>query len=335
GSSSAGDLASLADAGKTVGFTWPDALPAPKLTGNVATYTGVAAGTDLVVEGLPTGFDVRIVAHTAAAAKAAVHLPLRLSGMTATRTAGGEVRLSAGGKTVMHSPTPVMWDAHKDPHTGLPDQTRTVETSLDTAKADTPSLTLKPNASWLDDPARQYPVTIDPAAVLADTLDTDVNNASPTTNYDTGTTLRVGNFLGTTVNRSFLKFDSTTIASHHVSAATLQLTQLGSATCTAEPTLVQGSAALAAGATWNTQPASDGTTWVNSSFNVGTANSCGTGAVSLNITSLAQAWSANGVSAETLTLRAGDETDGNQFKYFNSGDSSSPPTISVTYNGFP
>jgi hypothetical protein len=178
-------------------------------------------------------------------------------------------------------------------------------------------------------------VTIDPAAVLADTLDADVSSANPTTNYDTYQYLRVGNYLGGTVDRSFLKFDSTTIANHHVSAASLQLHQAGSITCTPEPTVVQGSASLASGTTWSTQPAADGVTWASSTFNAGVDNSCGTGAVSIDITSLAQAWAANGLSSETLTLRAADETSWDQFKSFASGDTTTPPAISVTYNGFP
>ncbi|KJE21584.1 RHS repeat-associated core domain [Frankia torreyi] len=333
----AGDpVATLVDGTRQVAFAWPNALPAPTLTENVATYPAVAKDTDLRVKVTPTGYDVQIVAHTPAAAQAALTLPMRLTGLTATRTAGGETRLSAGGKVTARSPTPVMWDAHLDPATKLPDRTRAVDAALTGASTATPTLELKPDKAWLTDRARQYPVTIDPAAVLADNLDTDVNDTNPTTNYDSYEYLRVGNYLGGAVNRSFLRFDTTAIESRHVTSAYLQLWQAGSQTCTAQPMVVQGSAALSAGTTWNTQPAADGTNWSNTSFNAGTVNSCGSGGVSLDITGLAQAWATNGQpSPETLTLRAPDETSWDQYKYFYSGDTGLKPQVSTTYNSYP
>src|SRR5262249_49394676 len=195
--------ATLLDAGREVAVGWPSALPAPVLRDNTATYHNVAADTDLLVKVVPSGYDVQVVAHTPAAARAALRLPLRVQGVTAERTPGGELRLSAGGKVTARSPAPLMWDAHVDPASKLPDRVRAVDSALEGTAA-APNLTLKPDQAWLADPARQYPVTIDPAATLADNLDTDVNNANPTTNYDTLDILRVGNYLGAAVNRSFL-----------------------------------------------------------------------------------------------------------------------------------
>ncbi|WP_277872761.1 DNRLRE domain-containing protein [Frankia sp. CcI49] len=336
GGDAGGEIARLVDGDKEVAFAWPDALPAPELDKNIATYKAVAEDTDLQVEVTPTGFDIRIVAHTLAAAQAALELPMRLDGVTAQRTAGGELRLSGDGKLAARSPTPLMWDAHVNEATGLPDRTRTVDATLQDADSDTPTLALAPDEEWLTDPARQYPVTIDPAAVLPDNFDSDVDSANPTTNYDTNSYLRVGNYLGVTVTRSFLKFDTTAIEGRHVTAASLDLWQAGSATCTAQPTIVQGSASLPSGTTWNTQPASDGVTWATASFNVGAVNSCGSGPIGIDVTSLVQAWSSNSQpSPETLTLRAASETDANQFKYFYSGDTLLKPQISTTYNSYP
>ncbi|KQM05833.1 hypothetical protein FF86_10121, partial [Frankia sp. CpI1-P] len=83
GGKAGGDVATLVDGGRELAFAWPGALPAPTLAGSTATYADVAPGTDLVVKVVPTGYDVRIVAHTAAAAQAALRLPLRLKGLTA------------------------------------------------------------------------------------------------------------------------------------------------------------------------------------------------------------------------------------------------------------
>src|SRR5262249_53346610 len=173
----------------------------------------------------------------------------------------------------------------------LPDRVRAVDSVLEGTGA-APSLALRPDQAWLADPARQYPVTIDPAVTLADNLDTDVNNANPTTNYHTLDILRVGNYLGAAVNRSFLRFDDSAIKNKHVTSATLNLWQGGSATCTPQPTVVQGASGMGPGTTWNTQPAADGVNWGNASFNNGGA--CGAGGTNNDITRPVGAWGHNG-----------------------------------------
>ncbi|MEX5634666.1 DNRLRE domain-containing protein [Parafrankia sp. FMc2] len=333
GSKPGADVAVLTDGDREVAFAWPTALPAPELTDNVALYKGVAKDTDLRVKVTPTGYDLQIVAHTPAAAQAALSLPLRLKGVTAERTAGGELRLSADGKLAARSPTPLMWDAHVDPKTGLPDRTRTVDATLERPTTATPALTLRPDKAWLTADDRQYPVTIDPAAVLPDNLDTDVVSTSATTNYDTYEYLRVGNGVGP-VHRSFLRFDTSAIDGKHVTAAALKLTQAGSYTCTPQRMVVQGAAALSSGTTWNTQPAADGINWSDTTFNAG--GFCGSADVSLDITGLAQAWATNATpSPETLTLRAPDEVLWEPYKFFASGDTATPPRIETTYNSYP
>src|SRR5262249_34435348 len=192
-----------------------------------------------LVKVFPTGYDVQIVAYTPAAARAALRLPMRLTGVTAEPTPGGGLRLAVGGKGTAHSPAPLKWDPHRYPASKLPDGVRAVDSVLEGTGA-TPSLTLKPDQAWLADPARRYPVTIDPAVTLADDLDTDVNNANPTTNYDTGDILRVGNYLGAAVNRSYLRFDDSAIKNRHVTSAVLNLWQGGSGTCTTQPQVLQG-----------------------------------------------------------------------------------------------
>src|SRR5262249_58683139 len=83
GATAPGDVATLVDDGREAALGWPTALPAPVLTDNTATYKNVAAGTDLLVKVFPTGYDVRIVAYTPAAARAVPRLPMRLKGLTA------------------------------------------------------------------------------------------------------------------------------------------------------------------------------------------------------------------------------------------------------------
>ncbi|MGF7237033.1 MAG: DNRLRE domain-containing protein, partial [Frankia sp.] len=332
-----GNVASLADGDQQLAFGWPGPLPVPTLEKNTATYANVATGTDLLVTVTPTGYDVHLILHTPAAAAAALRLPMQVKDLTASQAPSGEVQLKdILGKVAVRSAVPQMWDAHTDPATGLPDRVTDVPSTLDTTTgATTPTLVLKPDGTWLGAANRQYPITIDPSGTLGDNLDTYVDSAHPTTNYDSNQYLSVGNYLGVTVTRSFLRFNDSSIKGRHVTAASLNMWQVGAGNCAAQPMVVQGSGSLSAGTTWNTQPTADGTNWSNTSFNSG--GSCGgSGGTNLDITSLVNAWAGNGfASPDALTLRTPNESDSNQYKYFYSGDTGLAPNITVTYNSYP
>ena len=96
-----------------VALNWPTDLPAPTLSGNVATYHDVQPGVDLVVTSGVTGFDLRSCSPRGQRRRPTFQLPVTLAGgVTSTQGSDGVVRYSAAdGTPVLVSDAPRMWDA--------------------------------------------------------------------------------------------------------------------------------------------------------------------------------------------------------------------------------
>ncbi|MFJ9609730.1 ricin-type beta-trefoil lectin domain protein [Kitasatospora sp. NPDC101176] len=99
-----------------VSSPFPGRLPAPKLTGNTALFSGVAPDTDLEVTATKWGgYTTVVVLRTPAAAAnpAARNLvfPTTTKGLELGKDATGALTASAGGTPVFTAPTPQMWSA--------------------------------------------------------------------------------------------------------------------------------------------------------------------------------------------------------------------------------
>ncbi|MDQ1289629.1 MAG: hypothetical protein QG622_3195, partial [Actinomycetota bacterium] len=96
-------------------------LPKPVLSGDTATYAEVQPGIDLTVTATRTGFETSWIVKARPSGPLSLELPVTLSGLTpATRADGGIDFANAAGATVMVTRTPLMWDAARDPVSGLP-----------------------------------------------------------------------------------------------------------------------------------------------------------------------------------------------------------------------
>jgi hypothetical protein len=105
--------------GKKLSLSWPSALPKPTVAGDTATYADVLpSGVDLQVTATAAGGveETLIVKNATAAADPA------LASLVLTTTTGAGVTLSAdgggnltvkdsGGRPLITSPAPVMWDS--------------------------------------------------------------------------------------------------------------------------------------------------------------------------------------------------------------------------------
>lgn len=333
---------SLGTAAGPVGVGWGSALPAPALSGNVATYPAVVVGGDLTVAALTDGFETSLVLSAPPkTALGVVRLPLQLpAGATVTPRTGGGWQIVTGGGTVaaVISPT-MMWDTGHGPTTGYEGEHAVPTTVVHNANGST-ELDLTPDPAFLAASTTHYPVTIDPTVTLPDNLDTDVTNGCVTCNYDSSSDLHVGLSGYGTLYRSFLRFDDSAIKNATVTSAHLSLWEHDPYTCTAKPMWTEGATGMGPGTTWNTQPHPDGVVWNGTSFNVGQSTVGGlncpqNGGVYLDITGLVQSWSHNGYpSPETVALLAANETDGTQFKQFFSANTSLAPHIDVVGSGF-
>lgn len=188
-------------------------------------------------------------------------------------------------------------------------------------QGNTYTLRLDPSSTWLHDPQRAFPVTIDPTFSVAGSsqvTDTFVASNFPTANYNSSILMRAGNSSYSGTTRTFLKFNVPNMgASSFLLDAELNLTPYSALTTSAQVN------AYKVNADWNgstityaNQPSYDG----NRVFDYSQVSNA-TGAVaSWNITELAQQWMVNGQNYG-LMLRANAESS--TFTDFYSTDNAS------------
>jgi hypothetical protein len=344
---SGGLLASLTDgSGRQVQLDWKGALPQPTLDGTKATYGGISPGVDLVQEATRTGVEQFLVLKDRAAADAAIaqaaegvyefRIPVKTKGLSAkTRPDGGLDFVDAKGAAVQTIPAPRMWDAEMIPNADVPANEHPVSMRFEaTAGEGKGELVLGADAAWLADRSRVFPITIDPTTTMAASHDTWVQEGY--TSPQAGSTeLRLGTFDGSTVARSFMKWNSAAFKGADVTSATLSLWEFHSWSCTARTVDLRSSNISDTSTVWSNQP-SVGAVWYQPSFAKGYSSSCADGWVNIAITGLADAWAGNAVQYQGIRLSATSETDVYGWKKFNSANAATNvPKLSVTYNRYP
>ncbi len=150
--------------------------------------------------------------------------PLQMVGLTARQEADGTVGLYAGADRAMYIPNPYMYDSK----VGAGRQgvtSNAIQMTLATV-GNGPVLTLVPNTAWLSDPARVYPVVVDPTIVIqpdaATGKDSYITSLSPGWNCGSCVSIYVGRPSGDT-RRGILYFDLSHINYRQVIYATLYL----------------------------------------------------------------------------------------------------------------
>ncbi|GAA0616253.1 hypothetical protein GCM10009534_58870 [Kribbella sandramycini] len=134
---------------------WPGRLPAPRLSGDTATYPEVLPGVDLrIVVGITDFQHLLVVKNRAAAGNPALRTlryPISSDSLKlSVRKDGTTVAQGKKGETVFTAPPPTMWDAaRKTARIGI----KLAGTTMD----------LTPDRGLLADPATKYPVLIDPS----------------------------------------------------------------------------------------------------------------------------------------------------------------------------
>jgi hypothetical protein len=332
-------LASSSIAGSDVAIDWPTTLPAAVANGAKLTYPDVAAGTDLEVAALPTGYEFSLVLKTRPAGPVTYTLPLDLprgwtaredasSGTVALVDGSGKVQGRVGG---IHA-----YGNTRDPHTGDLGPVSDTATRLRTT-ASGPVVDVTPDPTFLQAPTTTYPVHVDPSVTMNDTYDTYVDRAFPNATYATQPDLHVGYYTpGGGLKRSFVNFDTSGIAGKIVTAATAKVFVTHVWNCATYTTEIWGAnATISATTNWTNAPDPSGH-YGNFTFaNLGDTCSGGAHAPALaDVTSMATAWAANGASRNTMTLKSPSDTDVNQYRKFDSVDAgaTTAPIVVVTYN---
>ncbi|MBQ0901308.1 DNRLRE domain-containing protein [Micromonospora sp. U21] len=201
----------------------------PKVSGSTVTYPGLAGGADVVYDVTSTALKEKIVLHRAPTGPVSYTFTLDTAGLTAQQRQDGSIAFVGpdGGEPVFVMPAPFMYDDKDDassPHGKV--WSDRVSQRVQQMYGQT-TVTVSADAAWLADPARVYPVVIDPTIkiqpVPADAQDVAIYSGATTTNYNGTYQLNVGT-TATAAWRSLLKFNLDTIPDNtSIDDAQLQL----------------------------------------------------------------------------------------------------------------
>ncbi|WP_344222663.1 DNRLRE domain-containing protein [Kribbella sancticallisti] len=323
-----------AGSGRLVEWLAPWKLPEPTLDGTKATYAEVQPGVDLRLDARRSGFEADFIVKERPIVAPVWRIPLRTKGLTARQATDGTVEF-VDAKNVVRSRIPVgqMWDAVSDEHTGMPVNTAPVSMSVEQVSPGKATLVIAPDASWLLDPARVFPVTVDPTYAntpLYSTFDTFVQSGWPN-DLSSTVDLRAGKN-GTTTERSFLNFAGASFQGKDITAASLSLYQYGATTCTATQLNLHAALPASTSTRWTSQPVTSSTVWGSVSAAKGFSSACAAGRISVPMTGLAQYWSGQTDATVGVALKAANEADANAWKRFVSSEGDADPYISLTWN---
>lgn len=217
-----------------VHMRWPDgaelsygmasaSASAARVGGSAITYPGVTAGTDLRIDVLPGGVKENLVLAHRDTAHSWV-FPLRLDGLSARLVDGRVLLTDASGRERAQIPAGYLTDSAAVP--AVSNGVRYELISHDGGQA----LRVSADSAWLRDPARVYPVQVDPSVL---TLVANEAMATSGGTRNSGPELPIGDG-----NVMYLKFDTKLLTNHRVFNSQLYLTSYGAPSCRPEAVTV-------------------------------------------------------------------------------------------------
>lgn len=322
------------------------ATEAPRIAKDSVTYPDAYPGAGLRYQVGPEGVQESTVLAKAPAAGQSYGYTMTIGGGLVPRQVdGGAIEFRAGesGTAVFTIPAPYMSDTKTDKTSpyGRVSSTKVSQTMTFDAAARTVHVTVRPDAGWLADPARAYPVTIGTAIAVAPTPSAAANTTvladGPAANYSTSGRLSVGT-TATGAARTLIKFPlpevpaGTAVASADLKVYYDQTFTTGS-TSVPMQALRANAAWSAATATWNSARSIGGPV---AGTAVKKANKLGAW-VDFPVTSAVQSW-VNGSANNGFVLKATDESarsrGGPRFEgsiYAYGGKTATYPKLVVTY----
>lgn len=328
------------DGDHAIAYALSGAAPvAGRAEGGAVVYPGVLPSVDLRLESLPGTLKETLVLRSADA-PATFTFPLRLTGLSAAMVAGSVVLSDASGRARAVIPPGTMADSADKPATSDRVSYRLVTEGGATA------LRVTVDAGWLRDPARRFPVLVDPTvgppvdSASADAMMT-VRGSGSTAG---GSELTVGR-VGGENTATYLKFGNLAerMRNHTVYGAAVVVTNFDAPSCRARPVTVHPVTQEWAPGTGHRYPGpSVGPALASPSFAYGyigfgqSQSSCPATPEMIDLgaagSALVQRW-ANGQQANHgLSLRA-STTDSLAWKKF-AGAGANPPKLYVTHTPY-
>ncbi|HEX6498205.1 MAG TPA: DNRLRE domain-containing protein, partial [Micromonosporaceae bacterium] len=169
----------------------------PTISGSTVTYRDAVGGADLVYQVTSRELKENLVLADRPAAGFSATFTLSTHGVHALARDDGSIAfVSDDGRPLFVLPAPYMYDSSKAgaAKTGAAFSNRVTQHL--TVSGATATVTVTADSAWLADPARTYPVTIDPTVniqpVPADGQDVEIYSGSTGTNYNSSYQLKVG-----------------------------------------------------------------------------------------------------------------------------------------------
>nr|WP_239062711.1 RHS repeat-associated core domain-containing protein [Streptomyces sp. SID13031] len=326
-----------AGTGQQVEWVAPWKLPEPSLDGTKATYAEVQPGVDMTMDARRSGFEADFVVKQRPVVAPVWRIPLRTKGLTPKALPDGSIEFVDAKNTVRSTiPVSYMWDSVTDPATGVSANKTIVRVTVEQVSAGKATLVIAPDARWFLDPARVFPVTVDPTYAntpFYSTFDTFVQSGWPS-DLSTTVDLRVGKN-GTTTERSFLNFAGSTFQGKDITAANLFIYQYGGTTCTATQMNLHAALPASTSTRWTSQPVTSQQVWGSVSAAKGFSAACPGGRIAVPMTALAQHWSGTTDTTVGVMLKAANEADANAWKRIVSSEGDADPYVSLTWNRAP
>jgi RHS repeat-associated protein len=293
-------------------------------------YAGAFGGASLSYESRPDGVKETIVV-SAPSSSTVYSFDLALTGLTPRPEADGSISLLRSGESAPAYviPKPSMWDS-ADTTSSFTDQ---VHYQI-SGSAPTYRLDVVPDAAWLANPARVYPVMIDPGVQTStgNPADTYITTAAGDTNYSTSVFVDVGNkapgydyvewgiaALGSTLVSDMASWKN---KGYNVYAAHLKFYWSSVPYATSITTYRTTSAMTIGTVTWNTRP---------SDVSFGSSTAMTTGWNTYDVTPAASLWQTQGTSASTCNILLAATAGGRMLFRSKENSNNTPPVFTIDY----
>jgi RHS repeat-associated protein len=297
---------------------------APRASGNQATYAGALPAVNVTYSATNDAVEEELTLADTSATRS-FQYALSLSPGLSPLVHDGSVELRSASGTWLVLSAPFMHDS-----ASTPVYSHSLRLGL-TRSSGGWTMSLEPDAAWLADPARVWPVVIDPTAQYP--LNTNCyigNGSSANSNFCAPANLNVG-FDGSTVFRTLLNFDIAEDPDDTIVDASLQLELSSDQISQAQSVELHAiTGSWDSGVTWN-QAQSNGTLWHNpgGDFNATAQSSISVGPgtnvdYAWPLTSLVQSWVNQSVAANGLLLKVANEGQTGLLQFYGSGSTCQP-----------